>query len=362
MPGAVRRAQPTLVVLILSALLLAACGATDGADSEGVAEPAPREVQTPSDAVAPTTPPTSPTSPPLPTATPVPPPPTAAPVAAPALQLDFGVMPTDVRGVVAVTGIPVAVLGATDEGYLVRTPCGGEARIAGATPLGPIDVVIDPGHGGRIDTGAVGPAGLVESHLNLDVARAARDLLVEQGIGVVLTREGEYLIPLSVRAQFADDLGAQIMVSIHHNAPTPNPSATPGTETFVQDDPRSRRLGGLLQESVVEALSGFPDIAWSSAPDAGVLRVLNSRGVDAYGMMRRPATPTALVELAYLNNPAEEALLATDAYVDVAGAAVADAIVRWLTTDDPGTGYIDEPRVFDPAFAPGADVCTEPLL
>ena len=54
--------------------------------------------------------------------------------------------------------------------------------------------------------------------------------------------------------------------------------------------------------------------SWSSARDAGVMTVLNSGGDDAYGMIRRPNTPTALIELGYVSNLSEPQLFDTPEY------------------------------------------------
>lgn len=277
-----------------------------------------------------------------------------------ALELGFG--PSATGGVVTATGVPVVHLARTPDGDVITTPCGAIATVRGATPITGARIVLDPGHGGPIDTGAVGANGLVERDLNLDVAIEAAELLAERGIVAALTRTADYAVPLPVRAAFADALGVEAMISIHHNAPTPGASPIPGTEVFVQQGSvASATLGGIVLDEVVEALGTF-DIAWSAAPDAGVLLVLNTDGLDAYGMIRRPATPTVLAEFGYLSNPAEAELFATDDYRAVAARATADAAERYLAGGPAGSALQPEPRVFDPAAAPGADVCEDPPL
>ena len=263
-------------------------------------------------------------------------------------------------------GIPVAVLGRTDSGYLVRTPCGNTAEVSKGVFINDVRVVIDPGHGGPVDTGAVGPNGLIERDLNLTLGRAVIDELTSRGISAVSTRTGDYGTLLSVRALLADDLGVEALVSIHHNAPNWARSSVPGSEVFIQSASRdlaradSARLGGLLYEEVTAALATFDNITWSRSASAGVLRVLSSRGSDAYGMIVRPEVPTALVEYGYLSNPSEAALFTTDEYIQVAAAATADAIDAYLHTERPGTGFIQRPRIFDPQRAPS--FCEDPAL
>ncbi len=260
------------------------------------------------------------------------------------------------------SGVTLALLDETPSGFLVRTPCGIETILTRGHPIDSVDVVLDPGHGGAPDPGAVGPNGLKESTINLTVARAAQALLMDRGLNTVLTRTSDYTSPLSVRALFADNSGAELMVSIHHNAPTANLVTEPGTEIFVQhESTESRRLGGVLYEEIVSALSQF-DLTWSSSPDAGVLEVLSTRGVDAYGMLRTPETVTALVELGYISNRPEAELFLTDEYVSVAARAIANAVESYLTTADDGAGYVDTPRVFNPQPGVSSSVCEDPEL
>jgi N-acetylmuramoyl-L-alanine amidase len=258
--------------------------------------------------------------------------------------------------------VVVAVLAETPAGYRVTTPCGNEAVVGGGTPVARTSVVLDPGHGGEVDTGAVGANGLMEKNLNLDVAQALQADLVVRGIPVLLTRTADYATRLGVRTDLADRVDADLLLSIHHNAPTPTPSSTPGTEIFIQSDSeKSRRLGGLVYTRVKAALSEF-EVEWTAAPDAGVLTVLSTRGNDAYGILRDPSTVSVLAELAYLSNPAEAELLATSEYVEAVSDALADAIDRYLTTEATGAGYIAEPRVFNPQPGIGTSLCVDPRL
>ena len=259
--------------------------------------------------------------------------------------------------VVTPRGIPVEVLGLTEAGYSVRGPCGGVVEVSTGVPIESVRVVIDPGHGGRWDTGAVGPNGLAESDLNLTLSRAVLDELAGRGITATTTRTGDYPVVLSVRGSFAEALRADALVSIHHNAPTWSRRETPGSEVYVQSATAhharadSARLGGLLYQEITTALATFDGIAWSGLPSAGVMRVLNSRGDDSYGMIRRPSVPTALVEYGYLSNPSEAELFATSEYIRVAAAATADAIEAYLNSDRLGA-ELAEPRWFNAQRAP----------
>src|SRR5437762_1636927 len=90
-------------------------------------------------------------------------------------------------------------------------------------------VVLDPGHGGH-DKGAVCRYGS-EKDFALDVARKLCALLRTKGLRVIMTREGDYFVPLDVRAQIANAARNSIFVSIHFNATNDDPDAT-GFEIF----------------------------------------------------------------------------------------------------------------------------------
>lgn len=90
-------------------------------------------------------------------------------------------------------------------------------------------VVLDPGHGGY-DKGEMSRYG-PEKDFALDVARKLRTLLQAKGLHVVMTREGDYFVPLEVRAKIANSARNSIFVSIHFNATNDDPNAT-GFEIF----------------------------------------------------------------------------------------------------------------------------------
>lgn len=261
------------------------------------------------------------------------------------------------------SGVVVAVRDQTRRGYVVTTTCGSTAFVTGGSPVTEVQVVLDPGHGGEVDTGAVAPTGLVERDVNLDLSLATQAILEQRGIATLLTRTGNYTVPLGVRAHIADNADAEVLVSIHHNAPTPGVSNVPGTEVFVQTESAdSQRLGGLLYEHTMAALGQVESVTWHAAPDAGVLKVHNSRGVDTYGMIRLPETPSALIELLYINSREEAEFMATDRYLELASVALADAVEAYLETDDPGSGFVAEPRMFTAQLSVAGSVCEDAPL
>lgn len=262
---------------------------------------------------------------------------------------------------IAPSGVVLAVTGVDGDSVEVLTPCANPATLTAGTPIYDVDVVIDPGHGGPVDTGAVGHTGLAEKEINLRVSLAAQEILEEAGIPTVLTRTGDYPVPIRNRVEYARLMDAELIVSIHHNAPSAPVSDIPGVEVFVKNDSvQSQRLGGLIYESAMAVLGEF-EVDWHRAPDAGVMTVLNTDGEDAYGMVRLPDIPSALVELGYIANRAEAELYSNPAYVPTVAAGVADAIETFLTSDDAGSALV-EGRVFNPSRGVGRDQCVEPDL
>lgn len=255
----------------------------------------------------------------------------------------------------------MAVTSVAGETIEVLTPCGDPALMTEGTPVYKVDVVIDPGHGGPVDTGAMGANGLAEKDINLGVGLAVHQMLADRGIDTLLTRTGDYPIPIRTRSAYSNLVGARATVSIHHNAPQAPASEIPGVEIFVQSqNSESTRLGGLLYERSMQALEQF-EVAWQRSSDAGVMTVLNGESKDAYGMVRLPDAPSALVELGYIANPAEADLYTNPSYVPAVASAVADAVEAFISSNEVGSPLV-EGRNFNPARGVGRDQCIEPDL
>src|SRR5208282_3220265 len=129
----------------------------------------------------------------------------------------------------------------------------------------------DPGHGGH-DTGTVGPTGLEEKSLTLDVAQRLGKL-IEQKLGaqVVYTRTDDTFVPLEERTAIANQAKADLFISIHANS-SDDPSAR-GIETFyltLPDSEEARKVAArenaLAQASIHDLQSLVEKIAASSAP------------------------------------------------------------------------------------------------
>jgi N-acetylmuramoyl-L-alanine amidase len=264
-------------------------------------------------------------------------------------------------------GVVVPVISHAGDGWTVRTPCNATATLAlarGRHAGSPV-IVLDPGHGGA-EPGAVSPSGLAEAGINLAVSRHTKAALEAQGVTTLLTRTGDYEVHLATRSEIARNVDPKAFVSIHHNAEPDEPRETPGAETYYQmASADSKRLAGLIYEEVVRAFSQYK-VAWVADRDAGAkYRPSRTPGNDYYAMLRQPGkVVSVLVEGAFISNPAEAELLARPDVQQVEGEAIARGIIRYLTTKDPGSGFVEPyPRV-DPPSTPGTSPrrCRDPEL
>lgn len=267
------------------------------------------------------------------------------------------------RALVTPTGVVVPVRGGEPGAWVVGTPCHEEAVIANGGAIHAVTVLIDPGHGGE-EPGAVGPGGLEEADLNLDVAGRLAGALARRGIDSALTRTADYRIAVISRAELATAIQPEVFISIHHNAGESLVLDVPGVEVFHQaSSADSQRLGGLVFEELVDAFEPLGDV-WFGGPLRGVSARLNGDDDDLYGVLRRPVgVVSVLSEAMYLSNPAEEELLDDPAIRDLEAEALATAIERYLATDDPGSGFLD-PTVFLGDLGPGGSTigCDDPAL
>ncbi|HVF13241.1 MAG TPA: N-acetylmuramoyl-L-alanine amidase [Acidimicrobiales bacterium] len=269
---------------------------------------------------------------------------------------------TEARAVISPGGVVVPVVSHTDTGWVVRTPCGSTATLTEGTPVAEATIVVDPGHGGT-EQGAISPSGLREADVNLEVSRHLEAALETAGVSVLLTRPGNYDANLSPRAEIARALAPRAFVSIHHNAEPDGPWPGPGSETYYQiASPDSKRLAGLIYEEVVAALAAY-DVAWVADRDAGAKYRPGQNG-DYYAVLRLPGdVVSVLVESAFMSNPAEAALLDRADVQKAEGEAVARAILRYLNTPDPGSGFTEPyPRTEPPPSPGGTPSCVEPRL
>ncbi|TML19988.1 MAG: N-acetylmuramoyl-L-alanine amidase [Actinobacteria bacterium] len=263
------------------------------------------------------------------------------------------------------TGAVTIVLAKEGSRYRVRTPCGGEAHLSSGKVYGATTVVIDPGHGG-FDPGASSAEGLTEAALNLDVAKQAKAILDAMGYTTVLTRESDYYVPIQIRAEIALAAAPKLVISIHHNGGEAATHQGPGTEVYHQvQSSTAKRFAGLLWEEITNMFAKTYQVTWWGASDAGAIYRPDKDGkTDFFGVLRRtyPTIPSVLMEAGYMTNPQEATLMARPDYRQNEAQAVANAVRRYLTTADAGSGFkVPNNRGFDIGSGGGGfEGCTEP--
>ncbi|MFH1716437.1 MAG: N-acetylmuramoyl-L-alanine amidase [Planctomycetota bacterium] len=169
-------------------------------------------------------------------------------------------------------------------------------------------VVIDAGHGGK-DPGATSVLGFYEKGINLAVALKVADLLRDTGLRVEMTRTGDRFVELEERAAIANRLGADLFVSIH-------------SDSF----PKASRRGYTIY--VARSASWSSRKAASSIADSMAGTGLNSFGVQTagYHVLTETRGPAVLVEMGYLSNRQEAAMLRSTSFQDRLARAIADGI------------------------------------
>lgn len=175
-----------------------------------------------------------------------------------------------------------------------------------------IDIMLDAGHGGH-DPGAVGPTGLRESDVNLQIALAVGEILTRNGVTVGYTRTTNVFVSVGDRARIANNASALNFLSIHINGFS-DPAAH-GTETFAfQPGADSERLARAVQKHLIRAIG------------------LRDRGVKFanFQVLRETNMPAALVEVAFISNPREEALMRTPEFIRNASQGIADGVMEYL--------------------------------
>ena len=182
-----------------------------------------------------------------------------------------------------------------------------KAGNAGGFSVGNVNgktIVLDPGHGGS-DSGAVGPDGIMEKDVTLSVAQKVENILEAAGAHVVMTRETDTDVygpgatdrqELQARVDAGVRTpGTDLFLSIHANSFS-NPQAH-GTATYYYS---KTNYDSMLAEALQNGMVQYGGLADRGTSEAN------------FYVVKHSAMPAALVEMAFVSNPAEEDLLASD--------------------------------------------------
>lgn len=187
-------------------------------------------------------------------------------------------------------------------------------------------IVIDAGHGG-IDGGATSCTGVLESHLNLEIALRLEDMFHLLGYDTVMIRRTDESIytqgstiasqkvsDLKERVRIANETEEAILISLHQN--TYSDSRYRGAQVFYADEDDSKKMAKALQQNLVSVLN--PGSQRKTKPAKGVY------------LMEHISCPGILIECGFLTNPEEEALLRSNKYQKNLCAVIAATVSSYL--------------------------------
>nr|WP_111642791.1 N-acetylmuramoyl-L-alanine amidase [Marinimicrobium alkaliphilum] len=236
-------------------------------------------------------------------------------------------------------------------------------------------IAIDAGHGGS-DPGAIGPGGLREKDVVLDIGERLVELINSKpGFSAKLIRTGDYYVPLSRRRDLARQMQADLMVSVHADAFT-HPSArgasvfalsrrgaTSETARFLaqreNEADRIHGVGGISLDDKDEMLAGvLVDLSMTSTLNDS-LRVGDSvlKSMDSvarlhkprveqanFAVLRSPDVPSILVETGFISNPEEARKLSTSAYRRQMAESIARGVEQYFGQNPPVGTLLAERR------------------
>ena len=232
-------------------------------------------------------------------------------------------------------------------------------------------IVVDAGHGGH-DTGTIGPNGLLEKDLVLDVALRLGKLLQDKlGADVVYTRKDDTFIPLETRTAIANQNQADLFISIHANS-SRDPSAR-GVETYYLNFTRSpealevaARENAVSETSVHDLQDLVKKIALKEKIDESrefastVQKSLyageaaKNPGVKNRGVKKAPFIvliganmPSILAEISFVSNPTDERKLRTPEYRQ----RIAESLYRGVTRYAQGLSGVKVASAKEPVAA-----------
>jgi N-acetylmuramoyl-L-alanine amidase len=226
-----------------------------------------------------------------------------------------------------------------------------------------VTVVLDPGHGGE-DPGAVGRGGSYEKDVTLSIARRLKAKIdAEPAMRSMLTRDGDFFIPLHQRVQKARRVQADLFVSVHADAfvkPTArgssvfalseNGASSSAARWLAQKENAADLIGGvnfgvkdphlartLLDLSQTATINDSLKLGKDVLGELGRINTLHKGQVEQAGfaVLKAPDIPSILIETAFISNPEEEKRLTDDDYQDQMAEAILRGIKRYFAKHPP---------------------------
>lgn len=226
-----------------------------------------------------------------------------------------------------------------------------------------LTIALDPGHGGE-DPGAIGARGSREKDIVLAIAKRLKDKLEDHpNMRVMLTRDGDYFVPLGKRVEKARKVDADLFISIHADAFV-KPSAR-GSSVFVLSEKgatssaarwladkenQADLIGGanskghdpqlasvLFDLSTTAQINDSMKVGKAVLGEIGGINKLHKGSVEQAGfaVLKAPDIPSILIETAFISNPEEEARLNDNEYQDKIAEAIVKGIRRYFAKNPP---------------------------
>ena len=226
-----------------------------------------------------------------------------------------------------------------------------------------VTIVIDPGHGGE-DPGARGRGGSREKDVTLTIARKLRAIIdAEPNMRAVLTRDGDYFIPLQVRVQKARRVHADLFVSVHADAfvgshargssvfaLSERGATSTAAKLLARRENNADLIGGvnlavkdrylamtLADLSLTAQINDSLKLGKAVLTELGGINDLHKGRVEQAGfaVLKAPDIPSILVETAFISNPEEERKLNNEAYQEKIAQAIFNGIKLYFTKNPP---------------------------
>jgi N-acetylmuramoyl-L-alanine amidase len=224
-----------------------------------------------------------------------------------------------------------------------------------------ITIAIDAGHGGE-DPGARGASGSNEKDITLGIAKKLKERIdAEPNMRGVLTRDGDYFIPLHGRVVKARNMQADLFISVHADAfirPDARGSsvfalsekgATSASARYLaKKENESDLIGGvsldnkdanlartLLDLSQTATINDSLKLGKAVLTRIGEINTLHKGSVEQAGfaVLKSPDIPSILVETAFISNPEEERKLNDDGYREQLVEAIINGVKKYFSTN-----------------------------
>jgi N-acetylmuramoyl-L-alanine amidase len=172
-------------------------------------------------------------------------------------------------------------------------------------------VIIDPGHGGN-DPGAIGIGGLQEKNIILPIGQRVAQILQQNGLQVVMTRNSDFFVSLQGRVDMAERANADVFVSIHANSLGLGRPDVSGLEVYYYDS--GVELARVVKNNILQSVN---------VRDRGIRRA-------RFFVLRKSSMPSILVETGYLTGREDAAKLRDPQYQNQMAEGIARGILQYL--------------------------------